>query len=79
MNQNSWLSMDATWRYLSDLLRLLAEGFTDLTWLRGSTTCKSISHIEKELRVPSRSHIAFKKLEQCALIDHWKLSGQYLK
>jgi hypothetical protein len=70
MNQNSWLSMVATWMYLSDLLRVLAEGLTDLTWLRGSTTCKSISDIEKELRVPSRSHIEVKKLKQSALIDH---------
>lgn len=47
MNQNSWLSVVLTWMYLSDLLRVLEEGFTDLTWLRGSTTCKSISKTVK--------------------------------
>jgi hypothetical protein len=43
--------MVVTWMYLSDLLRVLEEGFTDLTWLRGSTTCKSIQFNTQKNRV----------------------------
>uniref|UniRef100_A0A0A9E7M6 Uncharacterized protein n=1 Tax=Arundo donax TaxID=35708 RepID=A0A0A9E7M6_ARUDO len=53
---------------------MLEEGFADLTWFRGSTTCKAaVSHAKKSIPFlflsRYRTHVELKKLQLCALID----------
>ena len=68
MNQNSWLSVVATWMYRSDGLHMLADGLTVLTWFSALAMVSNFKYYSfKTFKLQSRLPFSKAALPACLI------------